>query len=286
MIFLLGSVGFLLLTLARPLIYSKSAESEMQGIPYMIAIDASRSMLATDVKPTRYAAVSNALDRWLGEIRVDQVGLITFAGEGYLNAPLTFDTTALQTILRYVEPEDLTEGGSSLALAIERTAKYFASNDVPQRVLIIISDGEELEGNAIEAARKARREQHLVISTVGVGTTTGARIPATRKSGGRVQRNSFGQEVSTRLDEGNLRRIALAGGGRYYAMGADGAGLNRVREEVLMPLREAASKDNLQNYRELYQIPAALSLACILLRLWLRPESQRCAALKRQPVIR
>ncbi len=175
-----------------------------------------------------------------------------------------------------------------MAAALERTGKYFASNAVPQRVLVLISDGEELEGNAIEMARKLRREQRMTISTVGVGTLGGARIPANRKTGGgRVQRNSFGQEVSTRLDEGKLKRIANAGGGRYYALGENGAGLDRLREEVLRPLREAASKDNLQNYVELYQIPAVFALATMLLRLWLRPESHRRRALgKLQPVIR
>jgi Ca-activated chloride channel homolog len=284
----LGSLAFLLAALARPLLYSKEHQNELQGIPYLFALDASRSMLAGDVRPNRYGVASNALDRWLAEVRADRVGLITFAGEAYLNAPLTFDTEALRTVLRFLEPEDIFEGGSALAKSIERTAAYFVSNNVPRRLLIIISDGEELEGNAIETARRCRREHDMVTCTLGVGTSSGAKVPANRKGGAWGNaRNSFGQEVTTRLDEANLKRIANAGGGRYFPLGPNGEGLDHLREQVLRPMAEAAAKDNLQNYLEMYQIPLALSLFCILAHLWLRPDSfQRRPAANGQLVIR
>lgn len=283
----LASLAFLLAALARPLLFSKAKMEELQGIHYLILLDASRSMLATDVKPTRYGAATNALDRWLDETRADRIGIVTFAGEAYLNAPLTFDTTALRTVLRFIEPELILEGGSSIAKAIERSARYFASNDIPQHVLIIISDGEELEGNAIEVARKFHRSQKMSISTIGVGTASGARVPATRRGGAwGTQKNSFGQEVTTRLDEGNLKRVANAGGGRYFPLGPRGEGLDQLRQDVLRPLAEAAAKDNLQNYVELYQILLVLSLLCLLLQVWLRPESHRSAKLVSQPIVR
>jgi Ca-activated chloride channel homolog len=284
----LAALGCLLVALARPLVFSQARQEELQGIPYLILLDASRSMLATDVKPTRYGAATNALDLWLADTRADRVGVVTFAGEAYLNAPLTFDTTALRTVLRFIAPEDVYEGGSSIARALERAGQYFVSNDVPQRIVILISDGEELEGHAVEEARKARRSFNMVVSAIGVGTSTGAKVPLVRKGGAwGVTKNSFGQEITTRLDEGNLRRIALAGGGRYYPLGPDGAGLRQLRQEVLRPLAEAAARDNLNNYRELYQIPLVLAWLCILIGLWLGPESRRRSALPApRPVIR
>jgi Ca-activated chloride channel homolog len=204
------------------------------------------------------------------------VGLITFAGDAYLNAPLTFDTIALRTVVRFIEPEDIFEGGSALAKAIERTAAYFVSNNVPQRLLIIISDGEELEGNAIEAAQRSHRDHHMIICALGVGSSRGAKVPATRRGGAWGNaKNSFGQEVTTRLDEGNLKRIANAGGGRYYPLGPNGEGLRSLKQDVLRPLAEAAAKDNLQNYTEIYYIPLALGLLCLLARLIARPESHQ-----------
>ncbi|MBI5384262.1 MAG: VWA domain-containing protein [Verrucomicrobia bacterium] len=285
---LLVAVGSMLLALARPLRYAKANEEELQGIPYIVALDASRSMLATDVKPTRYGAASNALDRWLTDSTADRVGITTFAGEAFLNAPITFDTEALRTVLRFIEPEEIYEGGSSLALAIERVGKYFVSNNLPQRVLIIISDGEEVEGDAIEEARKWHREARMAVSTVGVGTSIGAKVPVHRRGGAwSVARNAFGQEVTTRLDEGNLKRIANAGGGRYFLLGANGEGLDQLRQDFLRPLAEAAAKDNLNNYRELYHIPLVLCLCCVLFRLWLRPESyQSRVATAQRPLIR
>jgi Ca-activated chloride channel homolog len=286
---LLSGVAFLLVALARPMAFFKDDQHELQGIPYLIAIDASRSMLATDVKPTRYGAVTNALDKWLAETAADRIGIITFAGEAYLNAPLTFDSSALRAILRYMEPESLTEGGSSIKVAIERAQKYFTSNALPQRILIVISDGEELDGNAIEATRRARRQSGLLVSTIGVGTGGGAKVPAKRRNWEqpRLQKNAFGQEVVSRLDEGNLKRIANAGGGKYFALGANGEGLEQLRELVLRPIAENAAKDNLQNYRDVFQIPLALGLLCLAMKLIFRAENvQRRPAQKPQPAIR
>jgi Ca-activated chloride channel family protein len=289
LVLLLATVGFLLVTLARPMRYAKANEEELQGIPYIVALDASRSMLATDVKPSRYGAASNALDRWIQESSVDRIGLITFAGDAYLNAPITFDIEALRTVLRFIEPDEVYEGGSSLAKSIERVGQYFVSNNVPQRVLIIMSDGEELEGSAIEEARKWHNEAKMVISTVGIGTSTGAKVPANRKGGAWGNaKNTFGQEVTSRLDEGNLKRIANAGGGKYYALGANGEGLDQLRREVLRAVAEAAAKDNLNNYRDMCQIPLVLSLLVMLVRLGLRPEShqQRPVSNKQSIVVR
>lgn len=274
-VLLLAGISFLVVALARPMYFDASDAHELEGIPYLVAIDASRSMLATDVKPTRYAAVTNALDMWLGGTHADRAGIITFAGAAYLNAPLTFDSTALQTILRYITPEDIIEGGSSISTAIERSTKYFISNNISPRILIVISDGEELDGNAIEATRKARRQSGLMVSTIGVGTFAGGKVPGKRKSWEqpRLQKNTFGQEVVSRLDEGNLKRIANAGAGRYFPLGQNGEGLQQLRDFVLRPLAEQAARDNLKNYKEAFQVPLILGLLCLALKLLLEAQS-------------
>lgn len=256
----------LFLTLARPLLFQSDERSELQGTPYLLALDASRSMLATDVRPSRYSAATNALDRFLQETRADRIGLITFSGVGYLNAPMTFDTVSLRTILGYVNPNALSDPGSSIASALDRAVRFFTSNAIPQRTLIVISDGEELDGQAVALARKLFRDQKMHVHTIGVGTAGGARIPGNR--GGGVT-NSAGQEILTRLDENNLRRIANAAGGRYYPLGSQGEGLRRLREEVLKPLAEEAARNDLANYREVYGVPLALALLALVGRLWI-----------------
>lgn len=279
-------VTSLCVALARPLYFHFDERSETQGAPYLIALDVSRSMLATDLKPTRYAAATNALSAFFSESRGDRVGLITFAGIGYLNAPLTFDMRALRTILSYVNPGGLTDPGSSMASAMDRAARYFTSNAIPQRTLILISDGEELDdGRALRLARVLHRDHRMTLHTIGVGTVAGAKIPAFRPQtpvtmmgnrfngglnvGSPQPTNDPSATLTTRLDENNLRRIANAGGGRYYRLGQDGEGLKQLRQEVLRPLAETMARNDLRNYREGFFVPLAIALiACVLRLVW------------------
>jgi len=261
---LAAAAGFLLLALSRPLLFRRDEKSELQGLPYLVAVDASRSMLAADIRPTRWFATTNALDRFLASAGNDRAGLISFAGVAYLNAPLSFDMNAIRTTLRYMDPELMNDGGSSLASAVERAGRYFASNNIPQRVLILVSDGEDLEGNVVTAARRWARDG-LKVCTIGVGTTTGAKVPLQRyapQAG--AARNTFGQEVVSRLNESNLQRLAAATGGKYYRLGDNGEGLRRLRSEFLKPLAEAAAREDMQNYTEAFQFPLALAALALV----------------------
>ncbi len=284
----LTAFALLLLTLARPLYFERDEQSELQGVPYLIALDSSRSMLAMDVKPSRWNAATNALDLFLGRTKADRIGLLTFSQVAFLNAPLTFDTLALRTTVHYLDPEqfiDLT--GSALSSALERAGRYFTSNQVPQRLLIIVSDGEDFSGAPVELARRLKRQLGLTVCTIGVGTTAGSRVPMHAYGGG-TAKNSFGQQVISRLNESNLQRLAAATGGRYFRLGEDADGLERLRREVLNPMAEAAAKSDLKNYRELFQLPLGLAVACLLAKVWLGSDRRRAArpitAIRAKPV--
>jgi len=265
-LFVVMLVG-LLVTLARPMYFSKDDRSELQGAPYLIALDASRSMLATDIEPSRYAAAEIALDRFFAETRSDHIGLITFAGVAYLNSPLTFDMTALRTILSYVDPNTLIDPGSSITAALDRAGRFFRSNSIPERTLILISDGEDLDAaGAVNMARRLRRE-NVTIHTIGVGTPTGAAIPAWRGGAYGIATNRAGREIISKLDEPNLRRIANAGGGKYHRLGPNAEGLRRLREEELTPLAEKLARNDLRNYHEAYYAPLAVALLALLARI-------------------
>ncbi|HEY3854135.1 MAG TPA: VWA domain-containing protein [Verrucomicrobiae bacterium] len=257
------SVGALLLALARPMYFQRDERTERQGTSYLVALDASRSMLATDVKPSRYAAATNALVDFFNRSGPDQIGLIAFSGVAYLNAPLTFDKTALQTILGYINPETLVDPGTSLGLALDRASRYFTSNSLPLRELIIISDGEDLDPQTLSLARRLHHDQKLVVHTIGVGTTTGASIRAHRADA------TNSATVTTRLDETSLRRLAYATGGRYFPLGAKGEGLRQLREEVLNELAESSARRDWQNYRECFFVPLAVALLAWIARLLL-----------------
>ena len=257
----LAAITFLGFSLARPLWYRPDQQNELRGVPYLIALDASRSMLATDVKPSRWAVTTNALDRFLASTRADHIGLLTFSGVAYLNAPLTFDTLALRTMLRYLDPNVLEDPGSSLTSALDRAGRYFETNRITPRLMLLVSDGEDLTGNPVETARELGRKYHMNVYTMGVGTASGSKVPLLR---GGAAKNSFGQEVVSRLNESNLQRLAAATGGRYFRLGDRGQGLSEFRDSVLVPTTEAVAREDLKNYLELYQVPLALALLCLV----------------------
>lgn len=277
------TLALCLVALARPMRFHPDRATERVGVPYLVALDASRSMLATDLRPSRWAAATNALDRFLARTQGDRVGLITFAGVAHLNAPLSFDSTALRTTLRYVDPNTMGEPGSSLAAAVERAGRYFATNNIRPRILVLLSDGEDLEGQPLLVARRWAREG-LRIAAVGVGTASGSRVPLTRSPQGPAARNTFGQEVVSRLNEGNLQRLAAATGGKYYRLGERGEGLEQLRSEFLAPLAETAAREDLQNYSEWYHVPLALATACLVAGLLLGAD-RRQAPRRPEPVL-
>ena len=182
---------------------------------------------------------------------------------------------AIRTTLRYLDPDLMNDAGSSLASAVDRAGRYFLSNNISQRVVILVSDGEDLEGNLIPVARRWAREQ-VKVCAIGVGTTTGAKVPLNRYApNGGAARNTFGQEVVSRLNESNLQRLTAATGGKYYRLGENGEGLRRLREEFLKPLAETAAREDLQNYRDWFQLPLGLAIACLLGRILLAADRAR-----------
>jgi Ca-activated chloride channel family protein len=276
------TLTFLLAALARPLWFQKNDRAELQGIPYLIALDASRSMLATDVRPSRWAMATNSIDRFLASTRSDRIGLITFSGVAYLNAPLTFDTLALRMMLRYLDPNTLEDPGSSLTSALDRGGRYFETNKISPRLIVLISDGEDLTGNPVESARRLARQYDLKVVTLGIGTPGGGKVPSAR---GGAAKNSFGQEVISRLNESNLQRVAAATGGRYFRFGERGEGLDQFRREVLEPMTEAAAREDLKNYRELFVLPLGLAIACLLGQIALSAE-RRLTPRRPVPLVR
>lgn len=251
----------LTVTLARPLAFRMDEQSELRGVPYMIALDLSRSMLATDVRPNRWFAATNALCRFLESSRADRVGLITFSGVAYLNAPLSFDTRAIQAMVRYASPYtvemDGETAGSNLGSAIERAGRYFQTNNIQPRVVILVTDGEDSGDQLLEFTRRWAR-QGVKVCAVGVGTRGGSKVP--RIQWGGVARNTSGQEVVSRLNEANLKRITASTGGRYVPLGDQGEGFTTLRQEFLAPLAESAAREDSKNYVEAYPVPLTLAI--------------------------
>ncbi len=266
------ALGF---ALARPQWGRNEIELERSGVDLVIALDVSRSMLAADAGGTnRLTAATMAIRRLLDSLGGDRVGLVLFAGEAFTAAPLTRDHTAVDRALDSAGPDSVSEQGSDLGEAIQRARECFDRAAQGPRALLVVSDGEQLQGDALEAARAAGREG-IHVHTAGVGSTMGARVPRRAGELRDFLRGATGREVVSRRDEQQLQRIAVAGNGIYTRIEGAGSGaLAAWFRRVAAALPRSTEKRTVNEPREQFQWPLAGALA-LLGGEWLLGERRR-----------
>ena len=261
----LCSTLFILLALARPQWGYEWRETKGRGIDLLIALDTSRSMLAEDVKPNRLDRAKLAILDLLDQLEGDRVGLVAFAGTAFLQCPLTLDYDAYRQTLASIDTEAIPKGGSDIASAIAEAQASFAEDD-NYKILVLITDGEDLEAGGIAQARLAA-EEGVKIFTVGVGSAKGDLIPIDSDTGERdYLRDDYGNPVKTSLDESTLIAIATATGSFYVPLGNTGQGLEEVYQRGLQSLPKLEREARLQRIpTERFQWP----LGAALLLLWI-----------------
>ena len=265
-IFALGVMA-LLLAIARPQFGFEPAEVERSSVDFIVALDLSRSMMAEDVDgKTRLAAAKDAIGKLLDRLGADRVGLVAFAGEAFLAAPVTQDHAAVRRNLEALDTNAVAKPGSDMAAAIKLAQKTFENGKFESKALIVVTDGEELQGDAVVAARDAALKGMSVFA-VGVGTASGARVPVKTGSALNFARNEFGNEVVSRLNERVLRQVAASGRGIYEALGKDSDGLNAIRKKGLDPLKKSKMTRASKDPREFFQWPLALAVALLLMEM-------------------
>ena len=210
-------VAFLLIGLANPQIGTRLEEVKQEGVDIFITLDVSLSMKAEDIKPNRLEKAKFEIRNLIGRLGGDRIGLIVFAGEAYTQFPLTTDYSAANLFLDVVDVDVVPVPGTSIGAAIERAMESFDPKDATTKVVVIITDGENTEGDAIEAAEEAEK-QGVLIYTIGLGSPTGAPIPVHNAAGQQVdfKRDRSGAIVVSKLDEPSLERIASIGNGKYF----------------------------------------------------------------------
>jgi len=282
----------LALALARPLTGPRPGTAERSGVDLVILLDVSKSMLVEDVGPSRLGAVKKELREWLKNSAGDRIGLVPFAGDAFVMAPLTFDYQALDFVLQEVGPRSISAGGSNVPVAVETAAGLLKKDQDSARVILLVSDGENLEGDAVTAARKARTDDKITIITVGVGTSQGGKVPADdytkyenlphdkRPAKGFV-RNEYGTWVTSRIDERTLRAISSAAGGKHYSFTAGSDTFRTLQNQSLLPLAEKSQARHLDvaDYREWFQIPLGAALLLIAAGSALRLVRRKITAL-------
>ena len=247
----------------------ESVEERTSSADLVLALDVSKSMLAADLSPNRLERERVLARRVLRELPGDRIGLVAFAGRAYVLAPMTVDHGALQLYLDALDPDIVSQGGSSLASAVRQATDLARGpQDAGRGVVLLVTDGEALEeeGAVLEAAERASR-LGITIHAVGVGTPDGSPIPESDGDGGRVQgykRGPDGEVVITRLNEALLEAVARETGGRYLRLGAAGA-----TDAVLRTLQglERTEGDSQRRVREKERYGWFLALALALLAL-------------------
>lgn len=263
-LFVLATAG-LFIALARPQAGFRWEEAHRRGLEILFAVDTSRSMLAQDVKPDRLTRAKLAVEDMLGHLNGDGVGLVAFAGDAFLQCPITLDYDAFQETVNALDTSLIPRGGTDIAAAIHEAEQAFKARANSDQILILITDGEDLGAEGISAARSAAKEG-VKIFTVGVGSTTGELIPVPSADGGtEFLKDDSGQFVKSRLDESVLKQIASATGGMYQPLGQQGQGLVTIYEQGLKSFtRHELSSRQHKVYLEQYQWPLLAALLLFL----------------------
>ena len=275
--FLILAVACLVVALARPQRGFDLEEVEQRGLDIVVAVDTSKSMLATDIAPNRLARAKLAVQELLQKAGTDRMGLVAFAGDAFLECPLTIDNTAFQQSLSALDVNSIPQGGTALAAAIDTALTAFKEKD-HYKVLVLLTDGEDNDEGALEAAKKAA-DAGLKIFTIGIGTAAGDLIHVADANGNSdYVRDGQGNVVKSHLNESLLQQIAGAAGGFYLPLrGADT--INTLYERGLEPLPKSEGKEKMvRRYHEQFHWPLAAAVLLLLAEMFLPERSLQTAA--------
>lgn len=271
---LAAGFGLCLYALARPQWGFEWQEVKRAGLDMLIAIDVSKSMLATDVKPNRLERSKFAVKDLVKKLNGDRIGLVAFAGTAFLQCPLTIDYNGFLLALDDLAVGTIPRGGTSISSAIREAIDAFKGKDKQYKVLIIITDGEDLEGDALAAAKDAA-DSGMKIFCVGVGTTEGELIPASGAYGHGYLADRSGQAVKSKLNEDILKRIAISTGGSYIHATQSEFGLVLLYDRSISKLEKRDIEAKMRKrFQERFQYFLVMGILLLFIELLL-PERKK-----------
>ena len=260
-LFALAFMAFVI-GIARPQMGAKLKEHEAKGAEIMICLDVSNSMLAEDYTPCRLDRAKLAISRVVDKLEGDRIGLIIFAGTSFVQLPITTDYVSAKMFLGNIDTGSVPVQGTAIGDAILTAAKSFSAQSEKSRAIIVITDGENHEDDAVDAARQAA-ELGIKVYTIGVGSVQGQPIPVN----GELLKDSEGNIVVSRLDEGTLRKIADVGGGAYVHAGGEEFGLGPIVEDIKKMEAERYSSIVFEEYDELFMYFFGAAMALLVLEM-------------------
>lgn len=267
-ILLLIAFALTVLAAARPQFGSKLREEKARGIEMMLAVDVSNSMLAEDFEPNRLERTKYAINRLFDGLDQDRVGLVVFAGEAKVQLPITTDYRMARAFAKRIDPSLVSVQGTDIAQAISLASLSFSGSESESesrsRAIILITDGEDHEGDVLAAAQRAR-EQGIRIFTIGIGTPEGAPI----RIGGEFVKDENGDMVVSKLDEQTLETIARETDGAYVRATRQDIGLEEIVKEINALEADELEVLRFEEFNEQYQYPLGAALLLLLLEFLL-----------------
>jgi Ca-activated chloride channel family protein len=263
-VLLILSVFFLILTIARPQIGTRLTMTKRYGVDVLIAIDTSSSMMAQDIKPNRLEKAKMEISSFIDKLKGDRVGILVFAGDSFVQCPLTLDYSAVKMFLNIIEQDMMPIPGTAIGDAIRLGAKAFIKKERKHKILLILTDGEDHETKPIEAAQDAKKEG-VIIYTIGIGTKKGEPIPVIDKSGkiNGYKKDNKGEVVMTKLDEETLQKIALITDGKYYHATGSEFELDKIYDEISKMDKKELSNRLFSQYEDRFQYFLAITLVLL-----------------------
>lgn len=257
---------FMVLLLARPQFGTKMETIKRQGIEAVIALDISNSMLAEDVAPSRIEKSKNIVSKLVDGFEDDKVGLIVFAGDAFIQLPITNDFISAKMFLESINPDLIARQGTNIKAAIDMATRSFTPREGVGKAIIIITDGENHEGGAVEAA-KAASEKGMMVYVMGVGSPEGAPIPGTRAND--FRRDKEGNVVVTKLNEQMCKEIAAAGDGVYIRIDNTNNAQRLLQKEMDKLAKADIETNTYSEYNEQFMVMAWIAFILLLLEMLL-----------------
>ena len=264
------AVAFLVLALAKPQIGTKLEQVKREGVNILVATDVSLSMKAEDIKPNRLEKAKHAVAKFIDLLQGDRVGLIAFAGEAFVQCPLTLDYGAAKMFLDIMDTDLIPTPGTAIGEAILLATKTFEQRERKHKVLVLITDGEDHAGEPLKAAEIAEKEG-IFIYTVGVGSVGGDPIPLYNESGRNIgfKKNREGQVVTSKLDELTLEKIALQTGGKYYRASGSESELSKIYDEISKMEKKELASLKFSQYEDQFQYLLIFAIVLIAIEFFI-----------------
>lgn len=253
---------FFVIGLSRPQIGAKLKDHKIKGAEIMIVLDVSNSMLAQDYSPDRLERAKLAISRITDKLKDDRIGLIVFAGTSFVQLPITSDYVSAKMFLNSISTESIPIQGTAIGDAISTAVRGFSAQSEHSRAIIVITDGENHEDDAVAAAKQAA-EAGIKVYTIGVGSADGQPIPMN----GELLKDKDGNIVVTRLDEETLRKVASAGGGAYVQAGNDEFGLTPIISDIRKMEDEEYNSVVFEEYNEQFMYFLGIALVFFVLEM-------------------